>query len=483
MGHILRYYQDRAIARPVIALVQQDSFQRTMLEKIDAITQCSDAIDKEAAVIAIELGAESNQVVKKTKRVAEAVYEQNGVIQDQNILVYQKVGDVQDSVETLRRTWSSDSEAREMAAIEREKEAAKQRDQVLEIVNRQSEHIQLLQDALNKVGDLLEESPRLRDLVEAKGRGKFPANYHLNPQLPTKTSHHTAKITPNATPQKQSASKLLSRLRYEKETPRNDMRANLQLALTLSLQDQDEAVYMMQSNHLQNWLRTPRSSVLLVDGSAHASGNQHSPFAFVCAKLANALRQARNTSSKASESIIINLYFFCGEHADWRDNPDNGPAGVMNSLLAQLLTQYKYFDLSLIKHLSTLDSDDIKALANVFGKLLVQLPAKMIVFCIIDGLSCYDDEERSEECQQLSRKLIAFSRQHERKGSCVFKLLVAAPLGLRVAAVDELDELEEVLRIPEGLGKGGGFTDMKWNISAGQDIADLSEPMTVRNYG
>ena len=260
------------------------------------------------------------------------------------------------------------------------------------------------------------------------------------------------------------------------------MRANLQLALSLSLEDQDQAVYMMQSQHLQNWLRTPKSSILLVDGGARGSGSQLSPLGFVCAKLANALRQARGSFTSSSETKIINLYFFCGEHRDWRDNPDNGPAGVMNSLLAQLLTQYKHFDLSLIKHLSTLDSGDTKALANIFGKLLTQLPSKMIVFCIIDGVSFYDDEERSEVCQILLKKLVSFSRRRERKGAGVFKLLLTAPLGLRVAVVDELDE-EEILRIPEGLGKGGGFTDMNWDIGAGKDIADLSKIQRLQVVG
>jgi hypothetical protein len=275
---------------------------------------------------------------------------------------------------------------------------------------------------------------------------------------------------------------LLSRLHYDKEIPRIDMRANLQLALSLSLEDQDQAVYMMQSQHLQNWLRTLKSSILLVDGGARGSGSQLSPLGFVCAKLANALRKARSSFTSSSETKITNLYFFCGEHRDWRDNPDNGPAGVMNSLLAQLLIQYKHFDLSLIKHLSTLDSDDTKALANIFGKLLTQLPSKMIVFCIIDGVSFYDDEERSEECQILLKKLVSFSRRRERKGAGVFKLLLTAPLGLRVAVVDELDE-EEILRIPEGLWKGGGFTDMNWDVGAGKDITDLSKIQRLQVVG
>lgn len=264
----------------------------------------------------------------------------------------------------------------------------------------------------------------------------------------------------------------MSRLSYEKDVPRADTRSNLRHAMSLSREDQDRAVYMMQSELLQSWLRTTRSSALLVNGRAYNSGSRRSPLSFVCAKLSNALRQARRSGSTQWEASIIDLHFFCGEHEDWRDNPDNGPAGVLNSLLAQLLTHYKQYDLTLIKHLSTLDPFDVKALGRVFGQLLSQLPSTMMVFCIIDGLSLYDDEERKEDAEKMLSKLISLTR---RTGGCIFKLLLTAATELRLPTVEKLDEEEEVLRIPEVLEKGDGFTDMKWDMGAGRDIADLAE--------
>jgi hypothetical protein len=267
----------------------------------------------------------------------------------------------------------------------------------------------------------------------------------------------------------------MSRLSYEKDMPRADMRSNLQHAMSLPLEDQDRAVYMMQSELLQSWLKATKSSALLVNGRAYGSRSQRSPLSFVCAKLSNALRQSRKSMSATSELSIIDLHFFCGEHVDWRDNPDNGPAGALNSLLAQLLTQHKKFDLTLIKHLSTLDPFDVRALGRVFGRLLAQLPGTLMVFCIIDGLSFYDDEDRKEDAEKMSSKLISLTRQSGLNRGCIFKLLLTAPTELRLSAVENLDEEEEVLRIPEGLEKGGGFTDMKWDIGAGQDIVELSE--------
>lgn len=267
--------------------------------------------------------------------------------------------------------------------------------------------------------------------------------------------------------------KLLFRLSYNKSILRNDMRENLRHAMNLSLGEQDIAVYMMRSTKLQDWLRIPRSSVLMVNNVVHSSASYRSPLGFVCAKLVNAIRQASKPKNASLESTVINLHFFCGEHTDWRDTLDNGPAGVINSLLAQLLTHYQDFDRSIIKFLKNLEPDDTESLGNIFGKLLAQLSISTMVFCTIDGLSFYTDEERSEDCERLLGKLIRLTRRLETKGGCVFKLLLTVPSELRLSAIDDLDQEDEVLRIPEGLEKMGGFTEMKWDISAGQAIAAL----------
>jgi hypothetical protein len=172
MGHILQYYRELAVIRHVGVFAKQDSFQRTLLEKIGAITRCSSAIDREAELRGMELAAETNKVAKKAERISEALYEKTGEIKEQSQEVYERAGDIQHSVESLRRTWSSDTEAREKAAIEREEEAAKQREELLEIVNNQNDKIEQQCQALNSIADLLAKSPQLKDMQEV--RSLFP---------------------------------------------------------------------------------------------------------------------------------------------------------------------------------------------------------------------------------------------------------------------------------------------------------------------
>jgi hypothetical protein len=231
----------------------------------------------------------------------------------------------------------------------------------------------------------------------------------------------------------------------------------------------------MQSTALQLWLQETTSSALLVNGGAHSSGLR-SPMSFVSAKLANSLREARKQAHANIDSNIIDLHFFCGEHSNWRDGEEDdmpGPASVINSLLAQLLTQYKHFDVASIKHLKKLEWHDIKAMGNILGKLLTQLPSRMMVFCIIDGLSFYDDDDMVEDLEKLAKKLINLTRRGSDE-NCMFKLLLTVPTRLRLDAVAGLDEEGEILNVPEIIDRGGGFNDMQWNLGAGQDVAELA---------
>jgi hypothetical protein len=275
----------------------------------------------------------------------------------------------------------------------------------------------------------------------------------------------------SSTPQKAKARKtLVKRLNSNHDIPKTDKRLNLEHGLALPLSDQDRAVYIMQSEILQSWLQTPKSSALLINGQRHGSNGLRTAVSFVSAKLADALHQARKTAQKR----LISLHFFCAEHANWRDDPDNVPAGVMTSLLAQLLTQFRDFDLSDMKHLSTLDTDDIQQLLRVFKKLIGQLPRETMVFCIVDSVSVYEGDW-ADECDVLLQSLIDIAHHRSARRGCVFKLLVTSQIRLQSEAVEDLDPDREILRLPDRLEKKGGFTDMKWDLGAGHDIADLAE--------
>jgi hypothetical protein len=259
--------------------------------------------------------------------------------------------------------------------------------------------------------------------------------------MPNATAEGTP---PKGSKSRRKPSVLLERLNYCRNTLRSERLSNLAHGMSMPLPDQDRAVHIIQSETLHDWLGTPTSSVLLINGNGHGSNGLRSAVSFVSAKLADALEEV----GKTIDSPIINLYFFCGEHANWRDGPDNGLTGLMMSLLGQLLTQSE-FDLSVIKNPSKLHTADIEQLSRGFRKLIKQLGPESMVFCIVDSVSFYQGDS-VDECDSLLNNLIGLERRKKGRGDCVFKLLLTAPILLRSPAVEALDEDEEVCGLRSG---------------------------------
>lgn len=270
--------------------------------------------------------------------------------------------------------------------------------------------------------------------------------------------------------------KSLSRLSFEThfDSPKRDLKRNLALFFELDDDDQDRAVHLMQSTRFESWLTSIKSSALLINGNAPVpAGNRGGPLSFVAAKILDSLQKVSNKSA----SGIIRLHYFCDEHVDQSKDPDASPSGLMNSLLAQLLTGYEDFDLSTVHNLKNVDTESTRALCKLFAKLVSQLPEEILVFCVIDGLSHYDDEERRGDREELLDRLTALTRRNKQGGGCKFKLLLTA----RNRLYSDCLETKEVFTLPSVVERGDGFTAMKWNVKAGRSIRDLSSRVGIRS--
>jgi hypothetical protein len=233
----------------------------------------------------------------------------------------------------------------------------------------------------------------------------------------------------------------------------------------------------MQSEEFQSFLGTVGPSILLINGQASEVGDLRTSLSFICAKLANALRDARKAKheDRPKAANIICLSYFCGEHTSWRSDVMATPAGILNSFIAQLLSQHKHFSFNKLKHLDTLDYDSTDSLYTIFSKLVRQLPDDTVVFCILERLSEYDDAERRDDADRLLEGLIKLTEKRGSRGKqCIFKLLVTSPIELRLDATRMLHD-DEKLYLPETLDKQGGFTALQWDVSAGQEIEGLSK--------
>lgn len=237
---------------------------------------------------------------------------------------------------------------------------------------------------------------------------------------------------------------------------------------------------MIKSKPLADWVRVDQSDVLIINGHAKKV-NRKSAMSFVCARLVYALNMIRyggqneERSSVVVRPDVIPLHFFCGQHASM-DKTWEQPSGILNSLLAQLLTHFKDVNLTKAAKLGRdFENSDVEVMLALFKLVLKGLPATVTVFCILDGISYYiDEEDTSPDAHYLVDGLTKLARRKSTPTRPVFKLLLTAPKRLHTPIVDSLSDGKNVINVPANLPNTGGFTAMKWSLGVGQQLSMMA---------
>ena len=145
----------------------------------------------------------------------------------------------------------------------------------------------------------------------------------------------------------------------------------------------------------------------------------------------------------------------------------------MRSLLAQLLIAYPSFDLEAIQRMKAIQSDDVNELCECFLTLIEQLPADLVIFCVVDSINLFEDNTRwREEARYVVQALIELSEDTKERG-CVFKLLLMSSWNSRVLYREMRDQKADVLWMPLRVPSSGGFTAMGWNAIVNSKIAKI----------
>lgn len=237
----------------------------------------------------------------------------------------------------------------------------------------------------------------------------------------------------------------------------------------------------MKSAALARWIRSERSSVLVIN--SHSSGvKRKSGLSFLSARLVYSLDKIRFDDESELRTVarpeIVPIHFFCGQHL-YNDNSETweSPTGVINSLLAQLVHQCTDIDPSRStgSRIIDIDNSDVGDVFEHFRLSIKQLPPNFVVFCIVDAMSFYtNNDEVSKPARHLLKYLLKLARTSKKdsKNRAVFKLLLTAPSRLRTEEIDALDD-QWVLNVPKTLPSTGGFTAMKWDTSMGQQLEEV----------
>jgi hypothetical protein len=149
---------------------------------------------------------------------------------------------------------------------------------------------------------------------------------------------------------------------------------------------------------------------------------------------------------------VVPLAFFCSQHRDYWTDEDGKPSELAMSLLLQLIDRYGDFDpTTLAMVVEELVPTDTLNILSIFGKLLSQLPATVIIILIIDGLRFFwHPAERRNGLVQVIEELVEMYRSGS---EATLKFLFANPA--QAEMVEQLFTEDETLVIPKHLAAVG----------------------------
>ncbi|KAH7091246.1 hypothetical protein FB567DRAFT_518271 [Paraphoma chrysanthemicola] len=197
--------------------------------------------------------------------------------------------------------------------------------------------------------------------------------------------------------------------------------------------------WVLQSSRFRHWVQTTESDVLLINGNLEDGMARITAMSLLCAMLVGSLRQQQG---------VYVLHYFCGTHNS-RMDPTSGPSGMIRSLANQLLSMQQ-FDVHFIEYgqwKEAIEADSLSTMGRLFERLAEQVPA-MMVFCIIDGISLFENETWCTELQLVINVLLQTTRNQE-LGAHV-KLLFTCAAGSR--ALSSRLPRQNQLSVPAGAG-------------------------------
>jgi len=339
--------------------------------------------------------------------------------------------------------------------------------------SKRESQLQCVDNAPNECVDLLIASPIHR--TESAYRSKnlesaTPTEGYLTPR--SRSPFPSALLERERTCQELKA--ILSKLSVDSQSDvaADDTSMLLKLIYTLSLPSQDRAVALMTSPDLQSWVASTSCCALLVNGRMAYSEHEtrHSPLSYFCAKMVDsALSRTLHPGNESNNTIFV-VRWFCGQHTNMATDYDAHPPGMLNNLIAQLVNQC--LEGSYPPLISAVSLQDIAPkLSNfcyLFVRLVEALPEGAVVFCIIDGISYYEDTGRRTECWEVLSTFVDLARRKSDAIHGLFKLLVTAPL--RSHYVQELFIPAETFDLNEYVPPIGGFTASQWDFGVGRAI-------------
>ncbi|KAF4450953.1 hypothetical protein F53441_6014 [Fusarium austroafricanum] len=175
--------------------------------------------------------------------------------------------------------------------------------------------------------------------------------------------------------------------------------------------------WLVQTAEFQGWLHEDRSSVLLADGCMEAEFV--SPMSGFCCGLISSLIEDPDSAV---------AFFFAGLHTS---KTLGGPTAIMRSLIAQLLlnSELPNPNLEFVSDaiLQGCAQGHCRTLCDVFVQLIKQVPPQMQVFCIVDGITWYEQDPWLKDMHYVASMFEYLAKQAPSDHSGLVKVLLTSP--------------------------------------------------------
>jgi hypothetical protein len=232
--------------------------------------------------------------------------------------------------------------------------------------------------------------------------------------------------------------------------------------------DEDRVVAIQSNQRLRAWLVLDQPSMLLLNGRCNSQPK--SEVSLVSAKIASRLLEFHHDQEVREvrdDPKIIPLIFFCGEHRDWRRDPNGNSAELAMNLLLQLVDRGRDIlpPQALERFRERTLPEDIDSVCASLRALIGSLRKRRNVFVviIIDGIRFFSQPLwREQQTRKVVSTLASMFRAQDQGPSMTtptLKFLFTSPV--RTEALEDLFDSDEILHIQRSLPGGLPDTDTR----------------------
>jgi hypothetical protein len=277
----------------------------------------------------------------------------------------------------------------------------------------------------------------LRDMSKNFNLASVPAKTQAVEVRPTQAVPVPASIVAPPAVLGPAALHVLKMFQYDPDLIPQDIRQIQRGRRDLS-PTESRASYLANSARLHAWLAIDRPSMLLVNGGG--TNGAAVDVSLVSAGLATSLLAAATTQSQ-----IVPLAFFCGQHKQFASDVYGCATEMAMSLLLQLIHRYARFsDDELLEIVRRTNPRDIVSVCDTLEACIRKFSTDTTLFIMLDGIDCFcDPTDRAHGTTEVVRRLVGLSKQPL---ATSLKLLVIG--STRSRFIEHLVTENEVMNIP-----------------------------------